>query len=81
MQQILNHLNNIIMKRNFFIALMCVLSAGLFFACKGNGVTGGTDPEGIDPSTLDNTVKKCWEITYTVGSATEVGYLYGQMDL
>lgn len=76
MQQILNHLNNIIMKRNFFIALMCVLSAGLFFACKGNGVTGGTDPEGIDPSTLDNTVKKCWEITYTVGSATEVGYLW-----
>lgn len=76
MQQILNHLNNIIMKRNFFIALMCVLSAGLFIACKGNGVTGGTDPEGIDPSTLDNKVKKCWEITYTVGSATEVGYLW-----
>lgn len=63
------------MKKNFLIALMCIASAALFFACKENG-GGGTDPSKIDPSTLDNTVKKCWEISYTVGSSTEVGYLW-----
>lgn len=63
------------MKKNFLIALVCIASAALFFACKENG-GGGTDPSKIDPSTLDNTVKKCWEISYTVGSSTEVGYLW-----
>ena len=64
------------MTKKFFIALVCMASM-LLAACTPGGGGGGVDPTKVDPSTLDNTTKKCWEITRKVGTVSETGYMWG----
>ena len=64
------------MTKKFFIALVCMASM-LLAACTPGGGGGGVDPTKVDPSTLDNTTKKCWEITRKIGTVSETGYMWG----
>ena len=55
-----------------------MVSVVLFSACNGKGLFGGgTDPEEIDVSKLDNTVEKCWEVTYSLGGQSDTQYAWG----
>ena len=66
------------MKKNLFIALLCMVSVVLFSACNAKGLFGGgTDPEEIDVSKLDNTIEKCWEVTYSLGGQSDTQYAWG----
>ena len=64
------------MTKKFFIALVCMASM-LLAACTPGGGGGGVDPTKVDPSTLDNTTKKCWEVTRKIGTVSETGYMWG----
>ncbi len=44
-----------------FAGLVCLMMV----ACSSKG----NEIDGLDPSTLDNKVEKCWEITYSYGGA------------
>ena len=66
------------MKKYLIIALMCIASVTLFTACSKHGdVVKGSTVENIDPSTLDNTTERCWEITAAVGPHSETYYEWG----
>ncbi|MCR4665322.1 MAG: hypothetical protein K5660_08160 [Paludibacteraceae bacterium] len=72
------------MKRNYFLALVMLLSLTMLIACskkKDNTVTNysvnGQSVEQIDLSTLDNTTEACWMITYTDGQRSESTYAWG----
>lgn len=58
------------MKKVIFMMLACI---GLLFAsCKGKG----NSVEDIDASKLDNTVEKCWKITYSLKGHSASSYLW-----
>lgn len=51
-----------------FAGLVCLMMV----ACSSKG----KEIEGIDPSTLDNKVEKCWEITYSYGGQSASSYVW-----
>ncbi len=58
------------MKKVVFMMLACI---GLLFAsCKSNG----NSVEDIDASKLDNTVEKCWKITYSYMGQSASEYVW-----
>ena len=52
-----------------FAGLVCLMMV----ACSSKG----NEIDGLDPSTLDNKVEKCWEIIYSYGGQSASSYMWG----
>ena len=57
--------------KKIFLALMCA-GALLFTGCNNDN-----DPELKPLDQCDNTVEKCWEVTYRLAFATETSHMWG----